>query len=558
MNQVGSTTSPSLASILFYSVSLAFLCGVLFGTFGWVSLKVLVLVAVCSVALAVLRQWAEGQPRWLFIGVWVLVCFVIGGARALYTLDNLGESALNHQVGEEVVLLGLVVKEPIVRAASLQLYLQVDEDLILVSTDRYALVSYGDLVQVEGELRLPETFTTELGRTFDYPGYLQSKGVGYQIAFAEVETKTSGHGNVLLATLFSFKKDLMTHIESALPEPAAGLGEGLLLGVKQALGEELESAFRQTGIIHIVVLSGYNVMLVVAFVLYALSFLLPLRPRICVGIVAIVLFALMVGLSATVVRASIMAALLLCAQLLGRTYLVLRGLLLAGVVMVMVNPLLLVYDIGFQLSFMATLGLIAVAPILERLLATPRWFSPISTFFYATVATQIAVLPLLLYHIGEVSLISVVVNMLVLPMVPLAMLLTFLIGLAGFFSATLTFILSAPAFLSLAYIIEVATWFAAVPFASVTIPPFPFFIVLVLYGLGALVLWRCVALELPLGQFELGEQLVRQNFKSAHTSALADWTVELEEDIQKEKPEPVNTTGSGLGDFKREPPIFFR
>jgi len=150
----------------------------------------------------------------------------------------------------------------------------------------------------------------------------------------------------------------MRSIEAVIPEPQVGLAEGLLLGVKQALGDELEVVFRKTGIIHIVVLSGYNVMLVVIFITYVLSYVLPYRARVPFGILAIVCFAVLVGLSATVVRASIMASLILFARATGRTYAVMRALCFAGVIMVLINPYLLVYDVGFQLSFLATLGLI--------------------------------------------------------------------------------------------------------------------------------------------------------------------------------------------------------
>ena len=146
------------------------------------------------------------------------------------------------------------------------------------------------------------------------------------------------------------------------------------------------------------------------------------------------MFALIVGLSATVVRASVMACILLIAQAYGRTYDVLRALLFAGVVMIAINPFLLLYDIGFQFSFMATVGLILVAPQFESFVSDGFSKLGFRDFFIATVATQIAVLPLLLYHIGEVSLIAVVVNVLVLPAVPFAMLTTFLAGVTALIS----------------------------------------------------------------------------------------------------------------------------
>ncbi|MCB9810775.1 ComEC/Rec2 family competence protein, partial [Candidatus Nomurabacteria bacterium] len=256
--------------------------------------------------------------------------------------------------------------------------------------------------------------------------------------FAEVEVVDHDKGNLVISKLLNFKSAFMDNLEKVIAEPAVGLGEGLLLGVKQALGDELEEAFRKTGIIHIVVLSGYNIMLVVAFVMLVLGYFLSRRWRTVFGILAIISFALLVGLSATVVRASIMASLLLIAQATGRIYLVLRALLVAGFIMLLFNPLLLVYDVGFQLSFMATLGLILLTPQLERLFTKIPNLAGARMFLTATIATQIAVLPLLLYQIGQFSVVSVLVNLLVLPMVPVAMLLTFITGMLGFVSMKLT------------------------------------------------------------------------------------------------------------------------
>jgi len=232
--------------------------------------------------------------------------------------------------------------------------------------------------------------------------------------------------------------------------------------------------------------------LVVGFFWWLSSWVLPLRGRIVFGLIGITLFALLVGLSATVVRASIMAGLLLVGKLLGRTHDVLRALLFAAMIMVLVNPYILLYDIGFQLSFMATLGLVLVLPQFESTLATNSTQLKFRDLLFATVVTQIFVLPLLMYHIGEVSLVSVLVNMLVLPMVPVAMLLTFITGLVGAVSIPLGSLIGLLAYLPLQYIIVVAELFAAFPLAVVTIPDISVWAVVGMYVLigGVYTMWR--------------------------------------------------------------------
>lgn len=231
-------------------------------------------------------------------------------------------------------------------------------------------------------------------------------------------------------------------------------------------------------------------MLVIVFVMYVLSFMIPSRARIWFGLMAIVLFALMVGFSATVVRASIMASLVLIAKHIGRTYAVIRALVLTGLAMIILNPYLLLFDVGFQLSFIATLGLILLSPLIEaRVSWMPKAFG-LREFLTATVATQIFVTPILLYQIGEFSVVAIVVNLLVLPMVPVAMLFTFIAGIVGFVSATTALVPAYGAHVALSYILWIAQWFAALPFASFTIPPFSFVYVIFAYLLLAGLLFK--------------------------------------------------------------------
>jgi competence protein ComEC len=470
----------------------AFLVGVGAGTMYAVSVPVVAwmsLVGLGLLAVGCRRSEASSAPIVISCSL-ILVFFTVGLLRINIAAQQFGHSSRASSVGEKVELVGQVIKEPDVREKAAHLYVQVESDTILVTTDRYVNVSYGDEVQVVGTLEEPESFASELGREFNYPAYLLARGVEYQISFANIELVSSGNGSRFISYLFIIKHTLMRSIEALLVEPQAGLGEGLLLGVKQALGEELEAAFRTSGIIHIVVLSGQNVMLVVMFTGFVLSFFLPKRAQLAVGLALVTCFALMVGLSATVMRASLMAGLIIIAQFLGRTYDLTRGLLFAGAFMVLINPYVLLYDLGFQFSFMATLGLILIAPKFETFISDGFSKFSIKDFIVATLATQVAVLPLLLYHIGEVSLVAVAVNVLVMPIVPLAMLSTFLAGAVGVVSTTLALPFAFVAHVVLSYIIQVALFFSSVPLASVVVPPFPAYGVFALYVLIGLLVWK--------------------------------------------------------------------
>ena len=492
----------------FYLVAIAFASGIFARSFFVFDLATISLIALLGLVVGLVGRGRNGVPAaslLIFLSL-ALFSFALGALRMEWATWSQTNPNLEAKLEQSITLEGIIASEPLARATTVHLYVETQEGLILAITDPGEDWQYGDRVEVSGQLRKPEPFETDLGRIFNYQGYMLAQGVSYTVVRATVGDLGPYGGFSLMRSIFDLKQAFMHQVERLIPEPAAGLGEGLLLGVKRALGEDLENTFRRTGIIHIVVLSGYNVMIVVTFILYVLGRLFGRRLSAVFGILGIVLFAIMVGLGATVVRASIMATLLLLMGLTGRVYLVLRGLALAGVLMLLWNPYSLAFDVGFQLSFLATLGLILVAPhLLERLQMVPESIG-IREFLVATLATQLFVLPLLLYQIGEFSVVSVIVNVLVLPMVPVAMLMTFITGMVGFVSTTLALPLAYLTYLSLSYIIVVAEWFGALPFAAFTVPAFPFWLVPVGYALIAYGLWRVSQEPDPLADWVIEEE----------------------------------------------------
>jgi competence protein ComEC len=255
--------------------------------------------------------------------------------------------------------------------------------------------------------------------------------------------------------------------------------------------------FRDVGIIHIVVLSGYNMTIILAGVLYTLS---RFRRRAALTIAAIltIAFAIFVGLSATVLRASIMALLAILARLLGRPIIAMRTLFIAAGAMLLWNPLVLLYDPSFQLSFIATFGLIAASPIIERNIKflsrinknSPNWKQIVKEIITATTATQIFVLPALIYMTGKFSAVSMPVNLLVLPLVPWAMAFTGIAGVAGFFSAALSKVLALPAYFILEFIIKVSELSSKLPLATITVKSIPLWLVFVAYLIYLRLIWE--------------------------------------------------------------------
>jgi competence protein ComEC len=227
-------------------------------------------------------------------------------------------------------------------------------------------------------------------------------------------------------------------------------------------------------------------MIVAEWVMTLLT-LTPLKKRwsALAGALAVLVFVGIAGASATALRAALMALIALYARATGRTYVAGRALLFVALLMLIWNPLYLVFDPGFGLSLTATAGLIWLSPIVENFLRIKNefWKSVLAT----TLSAQVAVLPLLLYDTGNLSLVAIPANIVTAPMIPLAMGLSALAGFAGMLFGTVAplvgTILALPAYLANAYVLYVAQSATNVPFAALTLPPFPFWLVLISYAL---------------------------------------------------------------------------
>lgn len=389
-------------------------------------------------------------------------------------------------IGETVELRGVVDDEPNVREEYTNLVLKIrlsaEEDSrirALVRVPTYPLFAYGDEVVVVGKLVKPKNFSGDQDqKVFDYRAYLAKDGIYYQMYYPKMVIVAHGQGNVIQDKLYAWKGWLLRNINRAIPEPEASLAAGITLGAKQSLGDEWLQKFRETGVAHIVVLSGYNIAIVLSIV-SRLVIILPSTARLVASMLGIILFAVMVGGGATVVRATLMALVVILVRMSGREHDALRALTLVAGLMVLVNPMILLHDVSFQLSFTATLAIITFVPILERyvsFIVNPTFREVVVT----TVATQVFVLPLLLYHMGTVSLIGFIANILIVPVVPIAMLCVALVaGFAGV--PILGSVVTLGAYAILAYVIVMIETLARVPYASLSNIPFPLWVLMPTY-----------------------------------------------------------------------------
>ena len=309
----------------------------------------------------------------------------------------------------------------------------------------------------------------------------RSQGVGYQLDFAELKEGNGFEGNSFVADAIWLKHLFVTGLEHSLPEPQSGLAGGITVGDKRALGKDLTQEFRTVSLVHIIVLSGYNITIVIAGVFWMLT-RSPRTVRFGAGVCVALFFAVMTGFASASLRAALMALIAISGEWSGRIYRPDRALLVVAVGMLAWNPYLLVFDPGFQLSFLATAGLMAFSPtFLEWFSRVPEKWG-LREILVTTSAAQIAVVPLLLYSSGNLSIVSLPANLLALVAVSPAMLVSLIAAIGGLILGPLAPIIGFPAYVLLSYILGIAHALSSIPFAAVMIPAFSAWLLVPIYA----------------------------------------------------------------------------
>jgi competence protein ComEC len=437
------------------------------------------------------------REKAMTLAICAAACISFGlGIMRMDVSTQTGDAHLTSVIGKKVTIEGMVSGEPDVRENGVRLPIQVATLAVgsttipvnagvLVLAPLYTDVSYGDVIRATGTLQLPEAFDTGAGRAFDYPEYLAKDGLLYELSFARTTKTGENRGNPLTAAAIAVKHIYLSGLEAVLSEPESGLAGGITVGDKRSIGSELSAQFQKVSLIHMVVLSGYNITVVINAIARMLAWA-PRTLRFSMSGFGVFFFILMAGGAASAVRAGIMAMLAMYARISGRVFIAMRILGVTAVGMVLWNPFTLAFDPSFQLSALATLGLISFTPVFSKRMPWVSEKFGLREILASTLGTQLAVLPLLLYENGNLSIVALPANLLALIPVPLAMFWSFVAALGGILFGSYAVVLAFPAYIVLAYIIGVAQLFAAFPFASVSVAAFSawwmFFAYAVLFG----------------------------------------------------------------------------
>ena len=440
------------------------------GTGFWLAMAAVALLGAAAL-------WRVGRVGLALAGVAALA---LGGARAVAAAPRIDAGHVAFYNGAaEIVLTGDVAAEPTVADTRRRLRVAAREvtidgrtqpvsGLVLVELPRYPAIGYGAPLSLSGELRPPDAVNSA-----DYAAYLARQGIHSVMSYPVVTVLSETGGSGLRRALLAVRERGRAAIRASLPEPQAALLTGILLGDDSGLPRALQDAFQTTGMTHIIAISGFNIALIIALLDRLAAPLLPRRTGAVVIAVFIALYALLVGASASVVRAAVMGiSYLVGLRLMGRPTLALAGLFSAAFLMTLWNPLTL-WDVGFQLSLAATLGLLLYAGRWSRWLrggaATlpQQTYSLVHDLLVPTFAAQALALPIILFHFGRLSLASLPANLLVLPAQPAVMLTGGLTLLAGLVLPAAGRLVGLSAWLFLTYTIGVIETLARVPGASV-------------------------------------------------------------------------------------------
>lgn len=325
---------------------------------------------------------------------------------------------------------------------------------------------YGDILKIRGRLTKPLGLNN-FGE-FNYELYLAQKRIFvYTNIWQDKDIQKIGEErtNLLVSFSVSMRNKIKNIIGRLLQPPYNFLLIGMLLGEKTYIPPELKDVFIESGIMHILAVSGLHVGIIAAAIFIFLNSLrIPKRVKLITVVLILIMYAFITGFRPSVVRATIMFSLLVVGKLINRNRNLYISLFLAAFLILLINPLIL-YDAGFLLSFIVTFFIIYLSPILQELFSnTITWIkNPLSV----SMAAWLGIFPLSAYFFNKVSLISVISNIFIVPLTAIAVILGFIIFFLGLISIPLATLIAKINYFVLILITFLAKLFSSLPFSFV-------------------------------------------------------------------------------------------
>ncbi len=478
--------SPARRTLVFY---VCFLLGVSIASYWWLSrahLSYLLFIFAVSIPFVTATS---GRIRFCIIAFLITL---LGISRVLFVFPANVSSEISYWNGKEIVLHAVINDEIKIGAFAQQIRANVNEIIfengthfikgnVRIEIDKENRVAYGDAIEVKCTLRAPRP-----NNDIAYDRILAKEGVYSECAGVRpVSVLLHSQGNQVYQSLFLLKSRVSTLMHSLFRQPHASFLAGILYGDREMIPKNLVQDFQTSGMSHILAISGYNITIVVGMLsALFLNLRIPRKRAIIALLFSVVAFVVFVGGGGAVVRAALMGLVPSGARLISRRTNPLYLLVLVAVLMILWNPLILLYDAGFALSVTATWGMIALSPILVPLFKRVPGFvaEPLVTSLSAIVATT----PLIAYLFGRVSVVGTLANVLVLPAVPSLMAMSALALSFAMISLSVAKWIASIAFLISSYCLAIIHFAAGLGWASFDVSWFGFIPMVLCY---AVLLW---------------------------------------------------------------------
>ena len=440
------------------------------------------------------------------------LCLLALGGGALYYQSALppdDETQISYYNDRgKVTLRGVVSLDPDVQDKTTRLKLSVESaevngewqpisGMVMLYAPRYPAYRYGDLLEVTGKLETPVNFAD-----FDYQAYLAKQSVYSTMLYPEIKLDSGGHGLALLDWIYGLRHKLADVTARTLPEPQASLAQGIVLGLRGNIPDDVNTDFARSGTTHVLAISGMNLTIIAGLLSLVLGRIIGKRFYLYVWLTLAVIwfYTVISGASPSVMRATMMASLFLVAELLGRQKNAGPALCFAAAVMIFFNPLVL-WDVSFQLSVLSMAGIIFLYPLLRDMAS--HWIERVRNravgmgsslnlvleSFAMTLAATLAVWPASAAYFGMVSLAAPFATLLAVPVLPAIMILGSLSALAGLLYLPLAQVTGWVVWLFVTYLLLVARVFAHLPHAVLTTGSVSTILILAYYGLMILAVW---------------------------------------------------------------------
>jgi len=410
---------------IFFTGTIAFLVGILAASAGVPPFFVTVGTLAVSLGFLVAKRRTHAVQYGWYAG---LILLVIAGS-LYYRIDDRRLKAAYVPYGEKIAFEGRIANDPVMKGEYQEAVVELTNPVsarVLLRVARYPELRYCDLLELTGKVERPSSES--------YMRFLEKEGMRGTMQFPKTVKTRKGSCSSVRGALIAVKHRIMEAYASVLPPEEADFLAGLTIGARGSFSESLKTAMQASGTTHLVALSGYNITILVAVLLGMLLRIVPRRIAFALTVLVLAAFVCMAGAEASVVRAAILGFIVLLASEMGRGYDMRNAIACAALLMVFANPKVLAFDIGFQLSFLALIGIVYLKPAITDALRMPHEPSVLSwkENLVTTLAAQLMVAPLLVAYFGYVSVTSLAANIAILGFIPLTMGLGFLIAGCSF------------------------------------------------------------------------------------------------------------------------------